>query len=101
LRAYDEAKVIPNVQQLLMKIAGVPTKESVDRVTREISRITEILKENKEEIMTARDDQASFLERFNEFEQDYNQEIGQIKGSTKWCEDQISMMKKMLQRLTE
>jgi len=59
-----------------MKIAGVPTKESVDRLSREISRITEICKENKEEIMTARDDFASFTERFNEFEQDTNQEIG-------------------------
>ena len=51
--------------------------------------------------MTARDDFASFTERFNEFEQDTNQEIGQIKGSTKWSEDQINMMKKLLQRLTE
>lgn len=96
LRGYDEAKVIPNIQELLKKMTGVPRKEDVDKLAREISRLTEIAKDNKEEIMNARDDFSSFQERFSEYEQDTNQDIGSVKGATKWCEDQITMMKKMM-----
>lgn len=77
-------------------MSGVPRKEDVDKLAREISRLIEMCKDNKEEIMTARDDFASDQERFKEFEQDTNQDIGTVKGSTKWCEDQITMMKKMM-----
>lgn len=100
MRAYDEAKVIPNIQQLLMKITGFPRKEDVDKLAREISRLSMISKENKEDIEIEKERIDNFKIRFDEFEEETNQDMGSVKGSVKWCEGQITMMKKMMQRIT-
>lgn len=96
LRVYEDAKVISNLQHLLSSLNNMPKKEDLDKVLRELSRIKEELKSVKEDFMTVRDQVTSLEGHLADFEGEVNKDIGSLKGSCKWSEDQINMIKKMM-----
>lgn len=89
------------MKALLQQISTVPRKDDMDKVLRELAKLKEEVKYASEDIKSVREQVVGVQNAVDDFQQAVNKDIGGLKGNFKWCEDQINMFKKMMQRLTD
>ena len=64
-------------------------------------KLNDYVKDCRDDLNTVREYSKKLDTRVKDFEDAVNSDIGGLKGSNKWAEDQINMIKKMMQRLNE
>jgi len=77
----------------------MPTKDQLDQIMREISKLREDTTYCKEDLSSLRELLAKLQKDYDDFVEATNKDIGTLKGNFKWAEDQISMLKKMLRKV--
>ena len=79
-----------------MTLNGMPRKEDMSKVEREIAKLWDKVNDTKDDIKDVKTDIYNMRNSHEQYESAVNKDIGSLKGSCKYCEDQINMVKKMI-----
>jgi len=87
LKVFEDAKVISSLQLIQVTITGMPRKEDMSKVEREISKLKDGASDSNDDFKNLRAELHELRNLFTEYKMDNNKDVGGLKGGAKYCED--------------